>query len=195
MTLNIKRHLKGFGEEVKDVEIEPLDDSDIRFYLGPRAKILTYPELANYTSIFQILTKPKDFFILLYLDAPNKGHWTCVLRYNKTIEFFDSYGIKVDDELKWLNCRERQRLKMSIPFLTRLFNRIDESMFQPIYNSIKYQTEKGTMNTCGRHCIFRILKMLENDMDCDEYYAYMEKLRKKFNITYDEIVSTMTYEL
>ena len=63
---NIK-DLDGFKEEIKDVEEQPMDDQDIRFYL-PDAKILKYTDLRNYNDINQLLPEPIDYVILLIKD-------------------------------------------------------------------------------------------------------------------------------
>ena len=186
--VNIKK-IGGFKEEVNEKIEDPLDDSEIRFYL-PDAKILTYPELSKYRNINELLPENKDYAIILYLDQPNKGHWTCVLKYNNTIEMFDPYGIKeLDEELKWIPCSERIKLKQAVPYMTRLFNSIEKPQ-KGIISSIEYQDDKNNVNSCGRHVVYRILKLLDDDMNIEQYYNHMKKLRKAYNLTYDEIVST-----
>lgn len=188
---NIK-DLDGFKEEIKDVEEQPMDDQDIRFYL-PDAKILKYTDLKNYNDINQLLPEPIDYVILLYLDAPNKGHWTALLKYHKFIEFFDPYGLKPDSELKWVDCNTRIKLGTVIPFITRLFNKVKDNQIV-VYNPFKYQKEKSDINTCGRHCVYRILKMIDYKMNLEQYYKHMQFLKKKYKISFDEIVSTMIHE-
>ena len=53
-------------------------------------------------TIEKLLSKHGAYFVLLYpVTSEINGHWACMTRYDKTIEFFDSYGIKIDDELKF----------------------------------------------------------------------------------------------
>ena len=46
-----------------------------------------------------------------------------------------------------------------------------------------------TVNTCGHHCTNRIYRMLHNQMDLREYKEYMDHLRDKYRMDYDEVVS------
>jgi hypothetical protein len=79
-----------------DVKHMSMDDTDIRFYL-PDVKILTYSELTNIKKIEDLLPRHKSYFILLYpVQSEQSGHWVCLTRYSKTIEYFDSYGLKPD---------------------------------------------------------------------------------------------------
>ena len=186
--VNIKK-IGGFKEEIEEVMEEPLDDAEIRFYL-PDAKILKYSELAKYRNINELLPENTDYAIILYLDEENKGHWTAVLKYDNKIEMFDPYGVKhLDQQLQWVPCAQRIKLKVAIPYMTRLFNTI-KSPQKGILSTFEYQDEKNNINSCGRHCVYRIIKLLKNHMDIEQYYKHMKELRKKYNLTYDEIVST-----
>lgn len=185
---NIKK-IGGFKEEIEEKIEDPLDDEEIREYL-PDAKILTYKQLSKYQNINQLLPDPIDYAIILYLDEPNKGHWTAILKYDNKFEMFDPYGIKtLDQQLNWVPCTMRIKLGVSVPYITRLFNSIKKPQ-KGILSTFEYQDDKDNVNTCGRHVVYRILKMLNDKMDIEEYYKHMKKLRKEFNLTYDEIVST-----
>jgi uncharacterized short protein YbdD (DUF466 family) len=187
--VDIKK-IGGYKEEIEEAIEEPLDDSEIRHYL-PDAKIMTYKELSKYRHINELLPEETDYVIILYLDAPNKGHWTAVLKYKNIYEMFDPYGVKeLDEELKWTPCPQRIKLGVAIPYLTRLFNTI-EKPYKGILSTFEYQDDKMNINSCGKHCVFRILKLLDNQMNIQQYYNYMKGMRKKFNLSYDEIVATM----
>ena len=87
---------------MNEVKYESMDDSDIRYYLGKDVPILKYSELSKYKMIEQLLPKHKSFFILLYpVTSEMSGHWTCMTRFNNTIEYFDSYGGLPDSPFKW----------------------------------------------------------------------------------------------
>ena len=55
-----------------------------------------YPDLVKYDTIEQLLLAPFDYCIILIIEDENKysieGHWTALLRYNGTYEYFDPYG-------------------------------------------------------------------------------------------------------
>ena len=87
---------------MNEIKYESMDDNNIRFYLGKNARILTYNELSKYKSIDKLLPKHKSYFILLYpVGSEFNGHWVCMTRYDKTLEYFSSYGTKPDIEFNW----------------------------------------------------------------------------------------------
>lgn len=172
-------------EKLEEIIEDPLGDDDIRHYL-PSAKIMKYSELSNYKSIDDLLPNHKDYVIILYEDSPNKGHWTCVCKYKPYIEFFDSYGGSPDSQLGWTPCSIRKELNQSKTYLTDLFNKCK---YKVIYNPIKYQEEADNINSCGRHCVFRVLNLIKKDCDLAKYYKLMKALKEEYGLTYDEIVS------
>ena len=68
---------------------KPLSDTDLKTILGEETRIITYPELSKYNNIEELLPNPYDFMIILILESPASGHWTCLLRYNNGYEFFE----------------------------------------------------------------------------------------------------------
>ena len=61
---------------IEQVRRDPLPESDFRTILGD-CKIITYPQLASYSSLDELLPKPNDFCMIFVLDAPIGGHWCC----------------------------------------------------------------------------------------------------------------------
>lgn len=171
-------------EDIKENIEEPLGDDDIKRIL-PDAPIMKYSRLSEVSNIDEILPSNLSYCIILYEDSPNKGHWICILRYNDNIEFFDPYGFYPDSQLKWNPKIINQKLNQK-PFLTSLF---DSSPLNIIYNPIKYQTESDDVNTCGRHCVWRIIQLIEEKKDLKEYFKMMKYLKNKTKGTYDQIVS------
>jgi len=72
--------------------------------------VIKYSELANYKSIEELLPKDRSYKIVLIEQNYNSGHWTALLRYDDTIEWFDSYGVCPDGELKFINAVKRRLL-------------------------------------------------------------------------------------
>lgn len=171
-------------QDIEEKIEEPLGDDDMRRYL-PGALIIKYSKLMNYETIDQLLPGNINFCILLYEDSPNKGHWVCILKYSGCIEFFDSYGGKPDAPLNWNSKNINQQLNQK-PYLTEL---LINSPYKTIYNPIEYQNEKDDINTCGRHCVFRIINLIQNKRNLKNYYQMMKSLKDKTDATYDEIVS------
>ena len=171
-------------EEIEEKIEEPLGDDDIRRYL-PDALIIKYSKLQNYKSINELLPGNLNYCVILYEESPNRGHWVCLCKYGNICEFFDSYGGKPDAPLNWNPEIINEKLDQK-PYLTRL---LDECPYEVIYNPIEYQKNKDDINTCGRHCVFRITQLIQNKRDLKKYYILMKKLKKKTGATYDEIVS------
>ena len=165
-------------KNLKAIEQNSISDTEIRYYL-PNAKILSYPELKNYNNIEQLLPKIGSYFILLYLDTPNSGHWTCLKRTKKGVEYFCSYGTPVDGQLReWYSDELREELDEDVPYLSNLLNKTKLDVF---YNDIDYQSKKEDIVTCGRHMI----NYIKSDKDLKSYFISM----KKGKGSYDEKVS------
>lgn len=188
-----KEEKKELNEEIAEEKAQPMDDKDIRDFL-PDVKIMRYSDLKNYNSIQELLPNDVDYCIILYQESENKGHWVAVLRYKNTFEYFDPYGSKngeIDEPLLWTPCLVRVKLNCHIPYMTRFFNNIDTSIYKAIYNPVKYQVLRDDVNSCGRHCTFRILNLIKKNRDLEQYYKHMLKLRDKYKLNFDSIVVAM----
>jgi hypothetical protein len=172
-------------EMTEEIIEEPLGDDDIRYYL-PDAKIMKYSELKKYNTIEDLLPKNKDYAIILYENSPNQGHWVALMRYDPYIEYFDSYGGKVDNPLNWGSSRENAILKQDKKILSNMF---DRTKLDVIYNPTKFQGDGNDVNTCGRHAIFRIKNMIDCNRNLSDYYKFMNSVKKESKNKYDEIVS------
>ena len=170
---------------LKVIESIPMGDDDIRKYL-PNAKILTYPQLAKYNKIEEVLPNNKDYFIVLYLDSPNSGHWETILRYDDKIEVFDSYGKQIDNPLKWQSVKAECDLGECEKYLTNLLDNSDLPIY---YNNIDYQKDNPNIQSCGRHAVYRIIQMLNNNLDGTGYYKHMKAMQKKTKLNFDDIVT------
>jgi hypothetical protein len=177
-------------KHIESIIEKPLDDSEIKSYLGEKTKIYTYPELKKFKNIEDLLPLPFDYCIILYLDNPNEGHWVSLLRYDPYIEFFCSYGTEPDGSLKWIDDKKRKELNCEIPYLTNMLNKTKKNV---IYNPIKYQDDsnnKFEINTCGRHCSYRVLQAI-NNKTLEDYYDFIKNIKNKTGDSYDEIVSRL----
>lgn len=171
-------------QQEEQVIEEPMGDDDIKKYF-PSAKILTYSQLNDYETLDDLLPGDKDFAFLLIEDSPNKGHWVCISKYGKIAEFFDSYGGKPDSQLSWNSAGKNRQLGQGKKKLTEMFNNFDGRV---VYNPIEYQEDGGDVNTCGRHCTFRILNMKQGK-NLEDYYSHMKQLKSNMGKNYDEIVA------
>ncbi len=161
-----------------------LSSDDISDYLDGKIKIITYKELRKYQSIDQLL-HPYDVVAILYETRPNYGHWTLMYKMNGMIYFFDSYGLVIDDELKFVNENLREQLGESYKYLTRL---VYLSPYELDYNPYQFQDLKKNVTTCGR---WVLLRYSWRELNIDQFYQLLKKLRKEYNLTYDQIVTKL----
>jgi hypothetical protein len=170
----------------------PLSDSDVRKWL-PNCKILEYDWLEDYETIDDLLPNDTDYCIILYEREDHIGHWICVMKKNKKIEHFDSFGLKPDKALLWINKQKRKELNCFVPYLSQLY---EKSAYKIVWNKHQYQSNDA--NTCGRWCILRILYFLaRNDngsANASEtgFKKWINKWKQKGQ-TYDEFVQSVIH--
>jgi len=158
-----------------------LSDKDIMKLIKNKANLMTYSELQEYDDLDDVLGK-YGALVLLYETRDHFGHWTAVFRVNKnTIEHFDSYGLKPDDEIKFVPEYFRRLNYETIPHLTYL---LYKSNYNVIYNEYKLQKKEPGINTCGRWVATRL-----------KYRMIPQKKFAKFFLEYknpDQIVTNLT---
>lgn len=151
--------------ELKNRERDQLSERDIQRIAAPtNVKILVYEDLASMDTINDIFPGSTEAVALLYQTSRNSGHWVTLL-FNKDarrLTFYDSYGFRVDDELKLENYNHEAYLTRILGNSTHLFDNFDE-------NNKRMQARVEDVNTCGRYtalrCRYKDLKNSEfNDM-------------------------------
>jgi len=159
-----------------------LSDRDIKKALNNKTKVIEYKELDNYNSILDVLD-PYDNVVILYVTKKGYGHWTCVIKHGKRIEFFDSYGYIPDDEFSFINKNFRKENGMENKKLLALLKDAQDNGYIIHYNENKLQKEADNINTCGRWCILRIyLRNLSIDEFSDKVYNDKVVLKLTDNI-------------
>jgi hypothetical protein len=144
-----------------------------------KCNVLTYADLHKYKSIDTILGKHKKA-VLLYHTSHNFGHWVCLYEHNNTIFFFDSYGSKLDSQLKFLNENLKEDLKSNHTYLTKLLLDSDKKVE---YNQYQFQRKAPGVATCGRHCL---LRLRYPDIGVEEYNKILKEASKYMDL--DELV-------
>lgn len=184
---------KHYNKLIGEAKPEPLGEDDIRQFI-PSAKIIKYSDLKNYQTIDQLLPRKKDFVIILYQNSPNEGHWTILMKDDKYLEYFDSYGNKVDEPLKWISKEENNNLGIMEPYLSKIIN---NSNYKLNYNKTKFQSDNNhsEISTCGRHCLFRLMCLAEKGHKINEYTQLMKELKKKCKCPYDDIITGFINDL
>ena len=161
-----------------------MSNFDIKHYL-PDVKIVPYNELQKYGDIERLLPKNGSYFILLYQDSQNSGHWCCLCRYADCVEFFDSYGNPPDKQLKWVPEAMRESIGVDGNYLSRM---LKGSRMPCIYNKVKYQADGADIATCGRHCVWRLLNFIKRDMTLKQYNQFMKKSGLPADLVVSELI-------
>lgn len=145
--------MSGIDNQIFKAENINLSDSDILRITDNKTKIIRYEELENITSIDEILD-PYGCCVILYQLEEGYGHFCALLKhsYNK-LEFFGSYGLKIDEQLKYSTYNLRKHNGVETPHLSHL---IEQSNYSVISNTVKLQKFKKDINTCGRWVSLRI---------------------------------------
>mgnify|MGYP003634866373 CR=1 FL=1 len=133
--------------------------------------VLTYSDLHRHKTIESILGKHKKA-VLLYHTSASYGHWTTIYEYNNTIFFFDSYGSKLDSQLKYLNENLREDLKSNHTYLSQLLYNSNKKVE---YNQYQFQSKSPGIATCGRWSIHRLK---HPDISIEEYHKIFKEASK-----------------
>jgi len=170
--------VKDLEEEVERLEDEPLSTKQVKYLLNGKVNYVPYSEVKNYRSIDELIGE-YNCCILLYFTAENFGHYVCLTKRDNEIEFFDPYGLMIDDELEFLGDDEedlKERKNQNYGYLTEL---LLDSPYKLIFNQYQFQKEKDDINTCGRHCAVRCSM---KKLDLEQYRKFIKnniKLVKK----------------
>jgi hypothetical protein len=153
-----------------------LSDADISKALKGRTKILSYRDLKNYNSVNSLL-EPFGNVVILYVNRENGcGHWCCLFRTPRGVEFFDSYGGKHDGkpdaEIGYIDKPLRKLNYSGRPYLSSLLAKYAKNNIVE-YNDHELQGKGSSIATCGRHCICRIKTA---SMDIDTYARLLKTL-------------------
>jgi len=161
-----------------------LSDDDIRRLLGGSIKITTYPDLDKTQHLNELFDEKGRAILFFPQENQQSGHWCAMIKKGREIEFFDPYGEEPDEQKEHLSSGKLQQLKMDQPLLSNL---LDESGYKIYFNKVQLQQLKDCVNTCGRHCVSRLLY--------SKYpiKRYREIIRKS-GMAPDEFVIDVTYD-
>jgi len=173
--------------EIKDRISKPLTDGDIERHTGIK-EVIKYSELSTYKSIEDLLPEDKSAVIILIEDKLNSGHWVAVMRYGKTIEYFNSYGAKWDTDWKFVNRMVRMILGENTNEMTRLMDKASADGWTTIWNKHRFQHLDSKIQTCGRWCVLRI-EMMKMGYNLQEFYDFIKKREKELGEKSDFIVA------
>ena len=164
-----------------------LSNVDIERYVG-RGHIIKYSDLSNFDNIDDVFNG-NSFVIVLIESKLNSGHWTTMLRYDNTIELFDSYSGTLDNELSFISKQMKIELGENEHILTEL---LKKSGHKVVVNKYKFQSEKKIngmdVDSCGKWCLLRILMFVCANMQLKEFVNFVKTNAKKLNLRNDEFV-------
>lgn len=148
-----------------------LSESELLNLFDGKIKIVDYKELQTYNNLENLLY-PYNKVIILYNTAPYYGHWCTFWKYNNTIQFFDSYGVFPDDQIKYAK-KNMPNLYNEMPHLVYLLYKYDCPTF---YNEFQFQKKANNINTCGRWVYYRLLNY---ELDEYEFYNLFKNIKDK----------------
>ncbi len=186
-------------EKIKELLNKPTTPYDMFKIAGKRCNVFTYPEISKFKKYTQLFAKgnspiplndqlnkyPFDdrFCIILYLTGERVGHWTCISYNKKGINFLDSYGDVIDDQLKFVDSDIIGQNKKY------LLNILAKSKIPLYYNDLRLQKYNTNIATCGRYCA---LYLKFNHMKIDDFMKMLAKESKKYKMTPDELVCALS---
>jgi hypothetical protein len=154
---------------IDKLKTKPFSGGDIVEAVDGNTKIVRYPEIHKYNTIDELL-HPHNCCVILYESKPRYGHWICILKQpNNTLEFFDPYGMGIDEQLKFIPKHFRQQTKQKYPLLIRMFL---NSPYNIVINHMKIQKFNKDVSSCGRHCAMRLIS---RDLPLRNYQQLMKK--------------------
>ena len=160
-----------------------LSDDDIRKLLGGDIKITTYPDLDKVHHLNELFDRRGRAILFVPQTDATNGHWTAMIKNGREIEFFDPYGEEPEEQKSSFFKGKFHQLHMDEPLLAKL---LDDSGYRIYFNKVQLQELSNDVNTCGRHCVCRLL-----------YYKFpIERYRemiKRSGDSPDDFVCKMTY--
>lgn len=131
-----------------------LSDDDIRQLLGSDIKITPYGDLEHVSNINELFDRKGRAIIFFPQENERVGHWCAMIKDGRQIEFFDPYGEEPDAQKDNLSKSKLEQLRMDHPDLTEL---LLKSGCRVIFNKVQLQKLSNHVQTCGRHCVSRLL--------------------------------------
>ena len=167
--------MRGIEYYISNLERYPLSGEEVS-RIANGVPVVPYHELVNYESIQSLLGVQKAVCIL-FETTYDVGHYCALYFTDLGLHFFDPYGMKPDQELKYATYNQT-------PYLSLLLQKYEGPLF---VNRYRYQTWSRGVNTCGRHAGVRLRT---RHVFSDEEYRAL--LGKPANNNADWYVSALT---
>jgi len=174
----------------KDLINSPMTNTDLHD-IFPGISIVPYPEISKARNVEDLTRNKYSACIILYINDKNgnvySGHWNLLVKDGDTVLLFDPYGGYIDENLKIIG-PSRSDYNEDDAYLSQLLLK-DKSINRIFYNNNKYQQEGAGIQTCGRHCSFRLICYLNGIKSEKEYKKLLDKLKRKYKVkNYDDLI-------
>ena len=171
---------------------EYTSDTELERFFGRNFKknILKYSDIEDYKDIDELLPGIRNFKIILLESTYNSGHWVCILKYNNTIEYFNSYGVKPSKELDYNTELVNKQLDQDTKYLNILLNGAINK-YNIIYNKRKFQQVDPKIATCGNWCIIRGIMFKKANMDLYRFIRFIDEATENLNLNGDQLVTLL----
>lgn len=148
---------------VEMAKSEPFTNEDIMKICNNKVTILKYQDLTSIRpgdGAIDRVIGPHKAAIILYETAEDWGHWISFFAVPNSpgeYEFFDSYGLTMDAELKFMDSYYRKISSTEkVPHLTYLVS-TDSKISRIYWNQVDLQSTRKDTNTCGRWASLRVM--------------------------------------
>lgn len=181
--------------QINKSEEIPLTDSDLNS-LCPGVPITLFNALNDAGVTLDSILGAGDcgFVLFVQKEKPSlvSGHWLAAIRRASegTVLLFDPYGGRSSPwnlNRTFISNRQLDALDQSEPHLDNL---VKAAGLKPVYSTVRYQRMKEGVNTCGRHCVVRVLNREKSE---EEYKEYISKF-DEFGLNPDQAVTLITLE-
>jgi hypothetical protein len=165
-----------------------VSSNDLKQKINHKIKIVQYKDLFKYNNLLKLLPNKISILVILINTSPSgTGHWVVLMRQDKLLTYFDSYGKQIDEELKYVSNTNRIVLHETEPYLSILVSKLIKEGYTLQYNKIDFQMYAEGVNTCGKYIVF-ITNSLLNGLNLQESQKLLKHLKKQNN-SYDKIVN------
>jgi hypothetical protein len=162
-----------------------LSDEDVNTLLSPNTRIVVYTDLYRMNRMDDALDGLGRCILLLPVSSPTSGHWVSLWKEGDVLHYFDPYGYPPETFREWIRPAGRA-IGMGLRHQV-LLELLKTSGYDVRINQFPYQRNRDDINTCGRHCVTRLML---KDYDAKAYHNIVAMSKK----SPDDFVTLFTLE-
>lgn len=171
--------------EIINYEKKALSWQEIRRFFEGNVNIISYEDLFHIESINEIFDENNRVILFYPVESKFSGHYVALWKNNENyISYYDPYGMTPMEDINHSSYLLRNKYNAySLPYLFRKFRKAGGVVD---INNFRNQEIKQSINTCGRHCMIRLLHKHLNHYEYNQYLKYR-------GLSKDIIVSFLTW--